>query len=305
MCKKRINKKILFVTGEGIGNVIQTIPTIRTLKEVLGYSVDMWHAFGSFPIKEKIIPYVDNWYFGEDIKNTIFNNYIGVVATYWVRNHIKPLLDMGIPLLNSITPMSMDRSEVDVYMDIARDLGVKEEAIVWHGDCGYNECKTVMCHDVSIHNGYNPYGSANWSIKEYPYYEKVAELLIKEGLLVVSFGKEHEYINGTIDMTRSSLLNTFAKLGCSKVFLGNDSGLYHAANALGVPNVAIFTATSTKKNYDKRFHRYTTIIGRDDLKCRPCQGERRWTKDCKTWDCREVDPNTIFKIVMKKLEEIR
>jgi len=43
-----MSNKILFCSGEGIGNVIQTIPVIRTLTESMGYTVDFWHAFGAF-----------------------------------------------------------------------------------------------------------------------------------------------------------------------------------------------------------------------------------------------------------------
>ena len=69
-------KKILFCTGEGIGNVIQTIPTIRTLKEVLGYEVDMWYAFGAFSIPH-IIPYVDRWFMNVNIIKADPNEYEG------------------------------------------------------------------------------------------------------------------------------------------------------------------------------------------------------------------------------------
>ena len=286
--------KLLFCSGEGVGNVIQTIPVIRTLNEVLGFEIDFWHAFGSFPIP-KVIPYVDKWVCGGEISNINLDDYVGKVATLWVNNYISRHPLSELKLLNKIIPLTMVRSEVDTYMDIARDLGVKEEDIIWHGNCNYSSSRTK--YDVVVHNGYNPIGSANWKIKSYPHYPQIVELLKDAGFSVCSVGTENEYIEGTADETGLDLLSTGGILKNCKVFLGNDSGLYHYVNALEVTNVVIFTATSIEKNHDKRFHKYSTIIGRDDLKCRPCQAGRRWNKDCKSWDCREINPGVIYEAV--------
>lgn len=287
--------RLLFCTGEGIGNVIQTIPVIRTLKEVLGFEIDFWHAFGSFPIPKKVIPYVDKWIVGADINRLDFSLYKGMVSTYWTKNYIKRL---PLPLLNNPTPLSMTRSEVDTYMDIARDLGVEEKDLIWHGGCNYAEMDYEA--DVIIHNGYNPRGSANWQIKSYPYYTKVASMLYANGVRVASVGSKSEYVDGTFDLTGLDLLKTLGIIRRTKAFLGNDSGLYHCANALRTPNVVIFTATSAEKNYDPRFHKYATIIGRTDLKCRPCQAGRRW-KDCKTWECRELNVDYVVHYVSEAI----
>ena len=296
-----MSKKILFCSGEGIGNVVQCIPVIRTIKERLGLEVDMWHAFGGFQIP-KIIPYVDRWFIGGHIRNLDANDYLGKVSTLWTRNMLNTGSLVFIPiLLNTIKDLSMTRSEVDTYMDMARDLGVKEEDLIWHGECLYSNVSEDDRYDVIIHDGYNRQGSANWSIKSYPYYEKVAEKLTESGLRVCSIGSKDERVNGTDDMTGFDLLTTFGLVKKCKVLLSNDSGVYHAANAMGVKNVVIFTATSIEKNFDSRFHKFTTIIGRDDLECRPCQAGRRWSRDCKTWDCRELDPNTVYNAVKERL----
>jgi len=290
------NKRILFCTGEGIGNTIQTIPAIRTLKEVLGYKVDMWHAFGAFPVP-KIIPYVDKWFTGREILLLDTSGYDGLVSTFWTRDYINIGALSSLELLNEIKPLRMDRSEVDIYMDIARDLGAPEKDLIWYGKCGYN--KTKEKYDVVISDGYNRMGSANWSIKQYPYYKAVVTLLKEKSLNICALGGPGEYISGTVDRTGLDLLDSLGIIKNSKVVLSNDSGLYHAANALEVKNLVIFTATSIEKNYDSRFHKFSTIIGRDDLDCRPCQAGRKW-KTCKTWECREIDP----KIIVEKVEEL-
>ena len=191
----------------------------------------------------------------------------------------------------------MERSEVDTYMQIARDLGAKEKDLIWHGNCIYNDINRH--YDIVISDGYNRNGSADWSIKSYPYYKEAVSLLNKE-YRVCSIGSSEEYIHGTINETGLPLLDSLGIIKNSKLFLSNDSGMYHCANALSVPNIVVFTATSIEKNYDKRFHKYSTIIGRDDLDCRPCQKGHRWKK-CKTWECREIDPQLVVNTIKQKL----
>lgn len=290
-----MNKKLLFLSAEGIGNCCQLIPCLRTIKEVLGYNIDYYHVFGNFFIP-KVIPYVNGWCVGNQASHINPNNYIGVVSTYWTQRHVKLFLNIGMKLLAGIYPLSMDISEVDTYMQIARDLGAKEEDLIWHGNCLYN--KVDRQYDIVVANGYNPHGSADWSIKSYPYYEKVVELLNKK-YKICSIGSRQEYVKGTYDETGLSLLDSLGVIKNSKLLISNDSGMYHCANALEIPNIVIFTATSIKKNFDLRFHKYSTVIKRNDLKCQPCQGNRGW-KNCKTWKCRKIDPQ----IIISAVEEI-
>lgn len=292
------NKKILFMTGEGIGNVIQCLPVVRTLKEVLHYKIDFWWAFGRYTIP-KIFPCVDKWIIGQKIKLIDPFIYYGKVSTFWARNYLNiPPLDQ-LPLLNKIQPLSTTRSEVDTYMDIARDLGVQEKDLIWYGECNYNKLrKDKNKYDIVIHNGYKKDPNFDWSVKSYPFYEKVVKLL--DEFKICSVGTKDEYIEGTDNKTGLDLLTTGSIIKNCKLFIGNDSGLYHYANALGVKNIVIFTATSTEKNFDPRFHKYSTIVGRDDLRCRPCQGNSGW-KNCKTWECRNIDPKLIADIVKEKI----
>lgn len=282
--------KLLFTTGEGIGNTILTIPVIRTLTEVLGHKVDFWHAHSSYQIKHRLIPYVGKWVTGQNLKRLDLNSYDGYVATMWTQSIVGSGPFAKMALLNKIQPLSPDRSEIDTYMDIARDLGVKEEDILWHGNCAYGQ--TDEKFDIVMHNGYNRYGAANWSVKSYPHYEQLMQYL--EGVNVCSIGAKEEYIEGTEDRTGLSLQESLGLIKNARLFVGNDSGLYHAANALEIDNIVIFTATSTIKNFDERFHKYSTIITRDDLECRPCQKTRRWQKDCKDWKCRDISPETVL-----------
>jgi len=289
-----INKKILFCTGEGIGNVLQCLPVLRTLKETLGYTVDMWHAFGGFKIPDTIFPYVNAQFTGAGINLSIINEYEGLVSTFWTRNHIKSI---PLKLLAPIKELRMDRSEVDIYLDIARDLGAKEEDIRWTGECNYN--KKEESYDVVIADGCNKGQAAQWEIKSYPHYEEVVKILKEKDYSVASIGMPNEYVKGTVDRTGLRLLESGGIIKSAKVLLSNDSGMYHYANTLGTTTVVIFTATSIEKNYDERFHVYTTILC-EDLECRPCQAGRGW-KNCDGWMCQDIDPVSVAYVVEEKL----
>ena len=287
-----MSNRILFTSAEGIGNVIQTIPVVRTLKEALGYEVDYWHAFGSFAIP-KIIPYVDRWITGHAISGTDLSQYEGRVSTFWTANHLKG----ATRLLNKIRMFKpYDESEIDTYMYIARDLGVAEEEILWDGECLSNPRQEQ--YDLVIHDGYNRKGALIWELKSFPYYKEVVEKL--PDLKICSVGSVGEHIPGTDDKTGLPLLDTLGIIKNSKLFLSNDSGLYHCANALGVGNIVIFNFTSTIKNYDRRFHKSATIIARGDLDCRPCQNTPRF-KTCTTYECREIKPSVVVTAIRRKL----
>jgi ADP-heptose:LPS heptosyltransferase len=204
---------------------------------------------------------------------------------------------MPLKRLANIHKLEMNRSEVDVYMDIARDMGIPEDQFIWTGSCRYNS--NMPTFDFVISNGYNRKSGKLWTIKEYPYWAEVAKILIDKGYSVCSIGGPTEYVPGTVNKTGLCLLDSLGLIKNSKHgLLSNDSGMYHCGASMEVPVYVIFTATSIAKNFDKRFHRSVKIIGRTDLECRPCQAGRRWTKDCKTWDCREIEPVGVVREIL-------
>ena len=294
-----MSKKIIFCTGEGTGNVVQTLPAVRTIKEVLGYDIDYFHAFGHYKIP-KISPHVGKWFTGNEIVLLKSSEYVGKVSTKWARNHLNTGGLSKLVLRVPISKISIKRSEVDVYMDIARSLGAEEKDLLWHSGCLYKEVEEKC--DLVIHDGYNKHGLPrdNWHLKSYPYYKEVVSLL--GDLKICSVGDSSEWIKGTINKTGTDLLTTLGIIKNSKMLLGNDSGLYHCANALGVDNIVIFTYTSTVKNYDKRFHRYSTILQKEGLDCLSCQNTPRF-KTCKTRECREIPPETVAAAVKEMLDE--
>jgi len=300
-----MDKKIIFASAEGIGNIISCLPTLLTIKNVLGFEVTFWNAFGHYSIPRNIFPCVNGWVIGQEIRSIDLSEYEGKVSTFFTRDHLNiPPLDQ-LPLLNTIRTVNINvsgKSEVSVYMDIARDLGAKEKDLIWHGECNYNRLrKAKNYYDIVIHGGFNKYGtvSDNWYLKSYPYYKEVVDLLPE--FKICSVGSKDEFIENTDDKTGLDLLTTGGIIKNCKLFISNDSGLYHYANALGVKNIVIFTYTSTVKNYDKRFHKYSKILQNDKLDCLSCQNTPRF-KTCTTRECREIDPKIVADAVREVLK---
>ena len=296
------SKRILFCTGQGIGNIIQCIPVIKTLTEDLGYVVDFWHAYGDYILPKNLLLDINRFFIGKEVYNININDYCGKVYTGWIRHNSKVLKVsdsvINIPkLAEAVKPLSMIMSEVDMNMNIARELGSHEGSLIWHGNCNYNSIDEH--YDIVVSNGYNYKSAVGWERKSYPHYEEVVKLLNNK-YKVCSIGSGQEYVNGTVNRVGLPLLDSLGIIKNSRLLLSNDSGMYHCANALGVPNITIFTATSIKKNYDKRFHKYSTIVGRDDLDCRPCQNTNRWGA-CRYFECQNIKPEIIVDIVMRKL----
>ncbi len=75
--------------------------------------------------------------------------------------------------------------------------------------------------------------------------------------------------NGLIDLTgETSLLQTAALIQRAALFIGNDSSLLHVANALNVPSIGIFGATSSRQLLSPG-NNSTPIFNRN-VPCRPC-----------------------------------
>jgi heptosyltransferase-2 len=67
---------------------------------------------------------------------------------------------------------------------------------------------------------------------------------------------------------KTDLLNACALIKSSDLFVGNDSGLLHIANALGIPSVGIFGPSSPEQ--DVSFMNKNVVIIKHKVPCSPC-----------------------------------
>ncbi|MDP6500476.1 MAG: glycosyltransferase family 9 protein [Candidatus Marinimicrobia bacterium] len=123
--------------------------------------------------------------------------------------------------------------------------------------------------------------SAAWETKMWSVegYKSVFTNLLKEtDFSIIILGSENDTICDKIDIDDSRVLNLKGKtdlrtsLGIvnnAKAVMGSDTGLVHAAEALGVPGVMIMGPTSVETG-GGTFLKNSVTLANEDLWCRPC-----------------------------------
>lgn len=263
---------IFYVIGNGLGNIIQTTPAFRYLKKQYGHITVVTH--------EKYLEFAKAVYLGYPV---ITGPACGQVFKCCSPNDFRK--GGGV-------------SEVELNL---RLVGCANPEAHKTGFCGYEEAPEEF--DILLCDGYNKRTNmTDWAVKSYPYWPEVASEL--SDYRVASIGAPGEHIAGTIDRTGIGLLKSFGLIKKAKLLVCNDTGFYHAANALGTRCAVIITMTDRDKNHDPGFHRHTTIIS-TDLPCQPCQLNERafWLKNqsqCQ-WACREIPIKTVIEKIRNLL----
>ncbi len=124
---------------------------------------------------------------------------------------------------------------------------------------------------------------SEWETKIWPAprVASLVRLLAQRGLRPVllggprerAFAREIGVAGGCIDTTGNPVGEALAILSMSSVVVGGDTGLVHAARALGVPTVAVFGPTAPSAHLFGPRERAVSL----DLSCSPCSahGSRR------------------------------
>jgi hypothetical protein len=303
--KNSVRGRTIYVVGEGVGNIIQTLPTLGTVQKALGRQPHILLAKPSFQIPKEFFTSSMVFTLDEFTENRA-QNYVGKIMTIWGSIHAKghEVLDT-LPTLNDVSrqQMRLDTSEVRVYLNAAEDLGLGEAQFEYNVRHLMRVIGTRQ-YDVVLANGYNYKNVADkWEAKSYPYYEEVAARLKEMGLSVCSVGAPHEYIEGTANETNLPLTETAGLVCRARLVISNDSGVYHLAAALQTPTIVLFTFTSVIKNHDPLFHRTATVLKKDLLCQRDCHQVQRWKKEePENWFCREIPVEQVMKLAIDKLE---
>ena len=264
---------VYYKVTEGIGNVIETIPAYNFLVEKFGDVTVSSHKAHINNAKLVYGPSVIEW------SAIPPNSQIFDCA-----------LVPSIPRSWKISEVSLNLQKVGAPPDRTDVSSFFEEKITSGEVC-----------DIIICDGFK---NDKWAVKSYPYWDKVAEAF--PDLKVASVGLKNQYVKSTIDKTDIGFSETLSLIKSCKVFIGNDSGLYHAAAAMRKNGVVVFTATAVEKNHDNNFHSTITPIVNSEVDCRPCHNRypgAHWIKvgsKCK-WKCREIDPTVIIEECKKWL----
>ena len=284
-----MSRKLLLVHGEGIGNIVQIFPLLRTLEQE--HEVDVYLASASFSVPRTLFTGKTLYLPGDEVPK----DYDGKVMTIWGSIHDNGVTD-GIKLLNDVgrQQMRLDQSEVDVYLNIARDLGMSESSFVFDCAGSLNTKEGPTC-DVVLADGYNWKRGDLWKPKSWRYFDRLTEMLKADGVSVGSVGDSREHVPGSEDLTGMDLETTLGVVSRAKVLVSNDTGMYHCGCILGTPTVVMFTFTNVRKNYDRRFHKSAKVV-KTNLACQSdCHAKMKW-KGCADNKCRDLSVDFVLEV---------
>ena len=292
-------KKFLLVHGEGLGNIVEALPLVKTIEAAFG-PVDVALSKTSFDIPKDLFPGRTVYLPGENVPE---GPYEGKIVTIWPGKKGREICSR-LRVLNDIRKqgMRLDRSEVDVYLNAARDMGINKASFQFNCKDMLGFIPTDERFDVVIANGYNWKMGDLWKAKAYRNYEEVVAGLKEKGLSVCSIGVKSEHVPGTEDRTGIGLLESLGLIRNARVVVANDSGFYHCSAILRRPTVVLFTFTSVEKNRDERLHKTANVMGAD-LDCRKdCHAKSRWKKCPYSHKCTDFPAKGIVNNVMEVME---
>jgi tetratricopeptide (TPR) repeat protein/ADP-heptose:LPS heptosyltransferase/glycosyltransferase involved in cell wall biosynthesis len=272
-------RRILVAVGAGLGNIVQTSPLIRRLAEHYGRPVDVVvkEDFKGCSVLVAGSPYV-NMVFPLD-RNVVQREYDMVYVTHSFGDIIPAFNSNTIVAARRhfVFQMTKDIHEAEFNLFCARELlGVPYEKADAAKYFVANASRSRLPNGIiGIHSGGKggEWEAGSWLNKRWPYYKDLVKALQARGYKVASFGVQSEYVEGTIDLTGTPLIESVRNIAQCSYFIGNDSGLMHIADGLGVPLTTIFGPTSVVKNGPLAPTSSVIELKKD---CAPCQFDERF-----------------------------
>jgi ADP-heptose:LPS heptosyltransferase len=276
-------RRSLIVTGEGIGNVIQSTAAMALFREIFQGSMELDVLMPGHRAFAPLIQGPVQVYTKPDRTR----DYAYLIPSWLLHKYSVKLAD-GLPerpkVVPGTDPLRLDISESESHMQAVLEVAKMEGR-----DSGETPGPRTFCNHASaerlkkytdqagpiicLHDGGNP--ARFWRAKRYPDWQGVYSIVSREVpsafFLILGTGKDGS-ITGerTVDLRgQCSLLETAGLLKEARLYIGNDTGLGHIAAALGTPAHVVFGPTNITKNLPPQdaFPIHET----DDLACRPCQ----------------------------------
>ena len=151
---------------------------------------------------------------------------------------------------------------------------------------------------------------ARYINKVYPYYNKVAEILLEKGFNIVLVGSKEDknmdtnvYPEKVVDLRgKLSLRESLAVISLARLTISNDSAITHMSRAVGVPVLVIYGATHPYFGFAPLEDEGSYIF--KGLECQPCdlhgKGEcKRGDRACLT----TVSPEEVVQKALQLLEK--
>jgi heptosyltransferase-2 len=166
------------------------------------------------------------------------------------------------------------------YARLAREVGVETPALAPGGIAVPAPAARAAAHAMGEAPFVAVSPGSRWSAKQWPGFTPLCETLASaQGYRVLLVGDRRDRAaaapiaaslgHRALDLTgQATLMETAAHIARCRAFVGNDSGLMHLSEAVGVPVVALFGPTVREFGYYPSLARSRTVERR--LPCRPC-----------------------------------
>lgn len=204
--------------------------------------------------------------------------------------------------------------QVERMLAVVESLGAKEEdkrLDIWISEEKHNNLDTFLKNtNISKEDfiiGLNPGSirpSHRWPIKNFAILANALKNNYKAKVVVTGNKKEIglarrlKQLSGEdifISSGEFSLSDLVNFIRVCNIYISNDTGPMHIANALGVPLVAI-TGSGSKMTYP--YLKEKTIILKKDIDCSPCYKNYCWRLDC----LKAISPEDVMKAVKTLLK---
>ena len=312
--------KLLYVITEGIGNAVLALPALEALHNA-GHAVSV---VGKYPALD-IIPDEFRAYTLESL-DTVNTPFDAVLLSPWSADYIAKYgraPHIGECPVYEADPIDGTQHESLIHFDLAAcidgvempqslsDIRLPKIPTDETGLDGVAKDVLLQCYDLESH-GVGTVVLCNcaaplWDKKRWQGYAELAHLL-KDEYHIVVIGSEHDrtynppdaFPKDTTFLYDLPLRQVAAILDNAEWVAGNDCGLTHIASALGTKTIALFGATSIKKNAPLGVYHRTTRMIVAEMACSPCQYQQ-WESVCQDWECtRVITPQTVAECITSK-----
>lgn len=266
----------------GIGNYIMATPAMQALADMDERGVTdvcfdyHWAYDDRIPAIENLINHTP---FIESLKKCPGDCHISDYDQWFITCQsalsreafeIKSMLGANFRLMQMSDYRKSDMHEIDINMENIYRLGYKGEPKAPYVPIGQRPILKGERPYIGLCNG--AYNAPMWQKKHWPHFKKLAEQL-KDffGGTMFGIGGDKKDFDGTVlDFNfcgSLEMIETTKAISQLDLFITTDTGCMHAADALGVPLIALFGPTMPTKNGPRGEKSYIMMAG---LPCSPC-----------------------------------
>ncbi len=278
------NKECLIETGDGLGDVLMSLPGAKTLYD-RGYKVNYLVEKGKNDIF-KNIDYIDG----------VYNN-ISDIATHKIKRYIaltNKLSNYGMDynkqnrIYSSAYFMGLSKSELTTDKPI---LKLSEEEKLWAKNKlrEYNKTVAVCWHAVGTNRAY--FRGLT---------QQLCDRLTEKGYTPVILSQEKTPYQNCVDLAgQTNLRELFAIINEVNCVISVDTGTLHVAAAFDKPTIGIFGPIKADWRCSTYPNCYPLEPDKRIVKCHPCS-DRQWRAP-ETRQCNHLESFCLRTITPKRI----